>query len=368
MFCHNCGSKLEDGDLFCPECGTPVEQQPEQAGRPEGGSGQADMEETWVFQGQRQEGGAQPGNGWDAAQRNQQPGNSWGNTQRNAQPGNTWENSQGNSWQERGWESSQGGQQAGNSWDTPQGQQAGNSWDTPQGGGRPDPARYQEPEQFRRQEKRRAEKEAQKKRNQTITLALLGVAIVALLGAVIFGIWTLTRPEDEEDYTAPQVAAAPTDEPEDGDGQEPADGEDQKPADEEKVTVTASPTPTATPTEEPTPTLAPVTVVTAAPTPTPASSGDYIFPDSNSRYLSYEEVAAKGQQELVYARNEIFARHGRKFKSEDLQAYFNSKSWYTPIYEADEFTTELQNRLFNSYEKENIKQITKVEKDKGYTS
>ena len=70
----------------------------------------------------------------------------------------------------------------------------------------------------------------------------------------------------------------------------------------------------------------------------------------------------------MYARNEIFARHGRKFKSEDLQAYFNSKSWYTPIYEADEFTTELQNRLFNSYEKENIKQITKVEKDKGYTS
>ena len=302
MFCHNCGTKLEEGDLFCPECGTRVEQK--------------DSE-----------------NNWDSAQENPQQRNNWGGSQENF-------------WQDSNWSSPQGNSQQ------------GNNWEGYRNSGQPDPDLYQEPEEFRRQEKRRAQKEVQKKRNQTLTLALLGAAIVVLTGAVIFGVWMLTRPESEEDYTAPQVAASPTEEPEDG-GKEPA---------EEKVTVTASPIPTATPTEEPTPTLAPVTVVTAEPTPTPEAAGDYIFPDSNSRYLSYEEVAAKGQQELLYARNEIFARHGRKFKSEELQAYFNSKSWYTPIYEADEFTTALQDRLFNDFEKENIKQITKVEKEKGYTS
>lgn len=334
MFCHNCGTKLEEGDLFCPECGTRVEQKTPK-----------EQKDPGINRNSAQ-GNPQLGNSWNSPQGNPQPGNSWNSAQGNPQPGNNWNGSQGNFWQEPNWSSPQGNSQPENNWE---GLGAGTQ---------SDPDLYQEPEEFRRQEKRRAQKEAQKKRNQTLTLALLGVAIVVLTGAVIFGVWMLTRPESEEDYTAPQVAASPTEEPEDG-------GKGQA---EEKVTVTASPTPTATPTEEPTPTLAPVTVVTAAPTPTPEAAGDYIFPDSNSRYLSYEEVAAKGQQELVYARNEIFARHGRKFKSAELQAYFNSKSWYTPIYEADEFTTALQDRLFDDYEKENVKQITKVEKDKGYTS
>lgn len=201
---------------------------------------------------------------------------------------------------------------------------------------------YREPEPQRREEIRRRKAQEKKKKNQTVTLVVLGVAVAALLAAVIFGIWMLMKPAKEEDYPSPQVSVSPTEEP------------DEK---EEKVTVTATPTPTA----EPTPTLPPVTTVT----PTPAPAGDFIFPDSNSRYLSYDEVYAKNQQELSYARNEIFARHGRKFKSADLQSYFGSKSWYTPLYEPDEFAA-IQDALFNDYEKENIKQITKVEKDKGY--
>ena len=41
--------------------------------------------------------------------------------------------------------------------------------------------------------------------------------------------------------------------------------------------------------------------------------------------------------DLWIARNEIFARHGRMFKDPDLQAYFNSKSWYTPIYTPEQW-------------------------------
>ena len=199
-----------------------------------------------------------------------------------------------------------------------------------------------------------------KKKNQTVTLVVLGVAVAALLAAVIFGIWMLMKPAKEEEYASPQVSVSPTEEPdekEDTEGKKEEKEKEDKEEKEEKVTVTATPTPTA----EPTPTLPPVTTVT----PTPAPAGDFIFPDSNSRYLSYDEVYAKNQQELSYARNEIFARHGRKFKSADLQSYFGSKSWYTPLYEPDEFAA-IQDSLFNDYEKENIKQITKVEKDKCY--
>ena len=58
----------------------------------------------------------------------------------------------------------------------------------------------------------------------------------------------------------------------------------------------------------------------------PAEDG-YLL-DSSSRKLTEEDVAHLSLQQLNYARNEIYARYGRKFKSKELQAYFNSKSWY----------------------------------------
>ena len=42
-------------------------------------------------------------------------------------------------------------------------------------------------------------------------------------------------------------------------------------------------------------------------------------------------LADKSLTELRFMRNEIFARHGYIFKSEDLNAYFSDKSWYSPI-------------------------------------
>ena len=59
------------------------------------------------------------------------------------------------------------------------------------------------------------------------------------------------------------------------------------------------------------------------------SDQDYILPDSSSRILSDSEVSGLSKEELRLARNEIFARHGRKFDDAQLQSYFESKSWYT---------------------------------------
>ena len=44
-------------------------------------------------------------------------------------------------------------------------------------------------------------------------------------------------------------------------------------------------------------------------------------------------------QNLKIMRNEIFARHGYKFKTKDMAGYFSTKSWYVPQY--DDITSKL---------------------------
>ena len=55
---------------------------------------------------------------------------------------------------------------------------------------------------------------------------------------------------------------------------------------------------------------------------------DYIIPDSGTRQLTDADLEGLTAQELTYARNEIYARHGRAFNSTELQQYFDSKGWY----------------------------------------
>lgn len=47
-------------------------------------------------------------------------------------------------------------------------------------------------------------------------------------------------------------------------------------------------------------------------------------------FLSEEVLKTKTKEELRLIRNEIFARKGYVFKSEDLNTYFKAKTWYTP--------------------------------------
>lgn len=58
---------------------------------------------------------------------------------------------------------------------------------------------------------------------------------------------------------------------------------------------------------------------------------DFILPQAATRLLTAQDLAPLSLGELRLARNEIFARNGRSFKSPDLQAYFGSRSWYRPI-------------------------------------
>lgn len=130
-----------------------------------------------------------------------------------------------------------------------------------------------------------------------------------------------------------------------------------------KVTETViSPTPTATISVTPVPTVSSTPIPTVIETPIPTEipvQSEYVLAESGSAYLTREQVTELSLYEMYLARNEIYARHGRMFKKEDLQQYFNSQSWYTPMYSPEAFSES----GFNDYEKENIKLIKSVEED-----
>lgn len=96
------------------------------------------------------------------------------------------------------------------------------------------------------------------------------------------------------------------------------------------------------------------------------SSAEYILPESNSRVYTMDELSALSKEELRLARNEIFARHGRKFSSEDLQTHFSAQPWYTPIYESAEFDAK-GDMIFNEFELANRKLIVELENASGST-
>ena len=62
------------------------------------------------------------------------------------------------------------------------------------------------------------------------------------------------------------------------------------------------------------------------------------------------------------ARNEIYARHGRRFRDSSLQSYFNNCSWYSGTIAPDSFNES----VLNAYEKANVQTIKKYEQAHGY--
>ncbi len=110
------------------------------------------------------------------------------------------------------------------------------------------------------------------------------------------------------------------------------------------VNVGGAGQPTVAPTQPPT--IVRPTETSAAPKSTnpaagsqSAASGGMLFPDSSTRYLTTDEIAAKvygmsgtplsssfGQDAV----NEIYARHGFVFRTASIRAYYEAQSWYHP--------------------------------------
>lgn len=70
---------------------------------------------------------------------------------------------------------------------------------------------------------------------------------------------------------------------------------------------------------------------------------EYFIENCDRRYFSADEVSGFDKDELVYARNAIYAKSGRIFSSEDISRYFRQFSWYVPSIPADAFTEDMLN-------------------------
>ncbi len=88
-------------------------------------------------------------------------------------------------------------------------------------------------------------------------------------------------------------------------------------------------------------------------------TGTYVLPDSDTRLYTADELAGLSKADLRIARNEIYARHGRRFDSQDLQDYFDSQPWYHGTIDPDDFDSG----AFNDIEKKNIALIEEAEDD-----
>lgn len=87
--------------------------------------------------------------------------------------------------------------------------------------------------------------------------------------------------------------------------------------------------------------------------------------DGNARYYSEYDVSdmhLDKQLHQLYVkalRNEIYARNGRPFKSDELNRIFSRCGWYAP-------KDDYGDNVLNEYEKKNLKFIADYEKKKGW--
>lgn len=85
----------------------------------------------------------------------------------------------------------------------------------------------------------------------------------------------------------------------------------------------------------------------------------YIFPDADTSYVSKSSVKKLSDEELQYAVNEVYARHGLKFTKKKNKERFEKKEWYVG-------TVDNQNDIsLNKYEKKNVDTMAAELKKRG---
>lgn len=82
---------------------------------------------------------------------------------------------------------------------------------------------------------------------------------------------------------------------------------------------------------------------------------EFIFPNSNYSFLSQDDLWNVSAEQLRIAKNEIYARHGRRFKDTELQAYFDRRLWYEGTIEAEAFPET----MLNEVERYNVRLLQK---------
>jgi len=227
-----------------------------------------------------------------------------------------------------------------------------------------------------------AEQKDEKKKKWPVIVLIAALALAVLAAAY----WIWLRPEGGRPEPTPtgtgNTEPTASVSPDGGTSPSPTPSADVQPSPEPtpsadagespspEVSASAAPTPSASPTPTPTPTATPKPTPTATPKPTPTptpkpsaapTSNDVILP-TDTRYITAEDLAGMDRYQSYMVINEMYARHGKIFSTESVQAYFDDQIWYTPV-----STSSAQaESKFNAYEKANLQFMIEWQREQGY--
>lgn len=192
----------------------------------------------------------------------------------------------------------------------------------------------------------------------TATTILATVCVCVIVAAAVGGAYFLGARSSDDSSSNDQTEVVT---------QAPSDSTSETTSSSDTTTAEST-APTESTTTDTTSSGETTTVIPEAPTyeaPAEPVNHDYIIPDSNTRYLTHQELHTSGltQEELALARNEIYARHGRRFSNPSYQAWFDSKTWYQNIYPKYSSSTfdSLNPTPLSAIEIDNIETIKQVE-------
>ena len=97
-----------------------------------------------------------------------------------------------------------------------------------------------------------------------------------------------------------------------------------------------------------------------------SSSEGCVFPNSSTEEISEEEIKKLTDEQLRYAINEIWARHGYIFSTPEILKYYRQFDWYEEKVPSSEWNKNGQNYYLNDIEKTNINRMTKERDSRGY--
>ena len=127
--------------------------------------------------------------------------------------------------------------------------------------------------------------------------------------------------------------------------------------------------PAAQPAQTPAPAQQPTQQTTPAPAPQPAApdpagaelqrTEEYIIANVDKDIISLDSLRTLSDVDLILARNEIFARHGRRFATTWIQDYFDKQSWYQGTIAPEDFDPD----VLNDVEHANVDRMQYVEKN-----
>ncbi len=93
---------------------------------------------------------------------------------------------------------------------------------------------------------------------------------------------------------------------------------------------------------------------------TDTEADGFIISDSSTRVLTAEDLDDISADLLPFARNEIYARHGRKFVKKEYADYFGTRDWYSinPDYDYED-----ENSNLSEIERQNVLTILNAEQN-----